>query len=212
MPSLAHSIGYKPGGALSVTQLASEWKMLDTVCSHLVRQMASKCIEWSSVLELMRTRLERLWIGTGAAMMQHERQNEQMAAPTEEAATAAPGEEVVDADGGAAATDALAAQVATLRLQLAEAEAKLAARGGDGRGTLQPEALRAVAAKLIAQADAAEQAAAAEPTAGATVDATTVPAAAQSPEPASPAQGGRYRVCISGGSNVKIMLSPNRVP
>ena len=139
-------------------------------------------------------------------MMQHERQNEQMAAPTEEAATAAPGEEVVDADGGAAATDALAAQVATLRLQLAEAEAKLAARGGDGRGTLQPEALRAVAAKLIAQADAAE------PPAGATVDATTVPAAAQSPEPASPAQGGRYRVCISGGSNVKIMLSPNRVP
>jgi len=159
-------IGFKADGALSVAHLASEWKMLDTVCAHLVKQMATKCVEWSSVLELMRTRLERLWIGTGAAMMQREREKappppslppphaqEAQAEAEAEAPPPAASEGVPVAMGE---SDDLAAHVTNLRVQLAEAEAKLAARG-DGRWAARPEALRSVAAGLIAQAEAAER-------------------------------------------------------
>ena len=55
----AGPVGYKAGGAISAAQLADEWRMLSMVMAHLVKQMAPKMVEWSSVLELLRTSLSR---------------------------------------------------------------------------------------------------------------------------------------------------------
>ena len=90
------------------------------VCrAQLVKQMSTRCVEWSSVLEVMRTRLERLWIGTGAAMLQREKENEQLAAERARQTMLAAEEE-------SAEEFELKAEVAMLRGKLAVAETRLA--------------------------------------------------------------------------------------
>lgn len=166
-------IGYKPGGSISTLQLADEWKMLNLVASHLVKQMSSQCVEWSSVLELMRTRLELLWIGTGAALLQHERAQDAAAAATPAQDAAAPSEAadaaqtanppalvhlvVTTAPAPAAAAAepedeseaALQAHVANLRQQLADAEARLA-RASAASVSVAPDAPAAPAPAPVA--------------------------------------------------------------
>ena len=86
--------------------------------------MSTRCVEWSSVLEVMRTRLERLWIGTGAAMLQHEKEKEQLAAERGRQTMLAAEEESATS---CAAEEELKAEVAMLRGKLAVAETRLAA-------------------------------------------------------------------------------------
>ena len=99
--SPAGPIGYKADGAMNVAQLAEEWRLLDMCTTQLVKQMSTRCVEWSEVLEMLRSRQEKLWIGTGASMLQYEREREQS---QQQQASPSQKQEVADAAEDASAT------------------------------------------------------------------------------------------------------------
>ena len=88
---------------MNVAQLAEEWRLLDMCTTQLVKQMSTRCVEWSEVLEMLRSRQEKLWIGTGASMLQYERereQSQQSASPAQQQEAAAGAAEDESATGG----------------------------------------------------------------------------------------------------------------
>jgi hypothetical protein len=128
---------------LSVVQLADEWRVLDMCASTLVKQLAPRCVEWSSVLELMRTRLEQLWLGTGGAMLQRER-----ARAEDEPAVRPHGEAAAGGADGAAAVAALSEQLTSALARASAAEARAAVAEAEAR---EAEMLRAQVATQQAE-------------------------------------------------------------
>ena len=45
----------------SPARMAEEWQLLDLVVRHLVRLLATRCMEWGQVLDTVRVRLVALW-------------------------------------------------------------------------------------------------------------------------------------------------------
>ena len=48
--------------------MQAEWTLVEMGLTHLVKQVATYCLDWSEVLELLRGRLARLWQGVVDAL------------------------------------------------------------------------------------------------------------------------------------------------
>ena len=58
----------KEATVATASALSNEWQLLDMCAKQLVKLMATRCLEWSQVLELMRSRLQAMWSASDALL------------------------------------------------------------------------------------------------------------------------------------------------
>lgn len=65
--ALVHAFGRSPAGtgAPAMPNLMDEWSLISRCTAQLVKLLATRCLEWGQVLELIRQRLEHLWQHAG---------------------------------------------------------------------------------------------------------------------------------------------------
>ena len=123
--SLLRAFERAPAARHDAASLLSEWELLSMCSKQLVKQLATRCLEWGDVLEAIRSRLDGLWADAADSLRRHEAAGPGGAELL--AQLAALSEQNVAAEARARAAEERTAELAELPAQVASLTAELEA-------------------------------------------------------------------------------------